>query len=241
MEHRKIGPGLEAGAKVGFPERSRWDKEYDTYNAIPSSHRSSPSKALVAANAAIDYAGISRAIDLGCGNGRNSIYLANKGIKTAAIDFSTSATELADQHIAASGASELVDIVRGEVSKGLPFNSTSTDLVVDSYTSCHFLDPHIQIAYFNEIERVLRPGGQLYWSALSVEDEYYAKLSNTHPDENVIVDPLNDLGKRLYEKSEMENELPTNLNVDMAFDISFTDVVDGEEYTRSILAGVFKK
>lgn len=241
MRHQKRGSQLAIEPAVGSPGRERWDEEYNTHAAIPSSHRSSPSKALVAASAAIDYPRISNAIDVGCGNGRNSIYLAKRGINTVAVDFSDRAIEIARERFSRSKSSGSIDIVQGDVSRGLPFKASSADLVVDSYTSCHFLDDNKLTEYFSEVERVLRSDGQFYWSALSLDDQYYSEISDTHPDENVIIDPLNDLPKRLYEKSEIRTGLPTSLEINMTLELSFTDIVDEKEYIRSIIAGVFEK
>jgi 2-polyprenyl-3-methyl-5-hydroxy-6-metoxy-1,4-benzoquinol methylase len=44
-----------------------------------------------------------RAIDLGCGHGRNAVYLAQRGFSVQAVDYSESAVAWATERVAAAG------------------------------------------------------------------------------------------------------------------------------------------
>lgn len=220
--------------------RETWDDEYADRAAIPSSHRDAPSTALVELRDALELSEDDVVLDVGCGNGRNAVALATLVQQVIAIDFSTEALALVRERIRESPVADSIALMRGDVRHGLPFPPDAVDVVVDSYVSCHFLDPETFDAYLDDVARVLGRTGRLYWSALSAEDEYYRGLADTHPDENVVVDPLNDVAKRLFTADEVTAGFTDRLHpVDVA-EVSFVDTVDGEEYHREILAAVYR-
>lgn len=95
-----------------------------------------------------------RALDVGCGNGRNAIYLARQGFQVDAIDLSKTAVDWARSNAAAAGMP--VDFSCGSVFDVDP--EPSFDLVYDS--GCfHHLWPHQRAGYVALIARLLQPGG----------------------------------------------------------------------------------
>ncbi len=98
-----------------------------------------------------------RALDLGCGTGRNARYLTSVGAEVDAVDLSATAVAWAreqDAHVDTSPRYHVGDAFGG-VGEELagPF-----DLVYDS--GClHHLPPHRRVAYRRLLDRVLAPGG----------------------------------------------------------------------------------
>jgi SAM-dependent methyltransferase len=96
-----------------------------------------------------------RVLELGCGNGRNAVYLAGRGGQVDAIDYSAEAIGWAEQQVAAAGASvrlQCCSIFDADVPAG------SYDLVYDA--GCfHHLAPHRRRDYLELVLRSLRPGG----------------------------------------------------------------------------------
>jgi SAM-dependent methyltransferase len=98
-----------------------------------------------------------RALDLGCGPGRNALYLASLGFAVDAVDLSPAAIAWAEERASEVGvdvqfhcgdAFILVDTDFGD-----PY-----DLVYDS--GClHHLPPHRRISYLALLDRALSPGG----------------------------------------------------------------------------------
>ncbi|WP_424016243.1 class I SAM-dependent methyltransferase (plasmid) [Halorientalis pallida] len=220
-------------------ERKQWDQEYTRHKAIPSSDRDDPSRALIAADGPLEYESIDVAVDVGCGNGRNTVYLANKGIDVLALDFSTEAVARTKERLAHSTVSGSVDVLLADATAGLPVADQSADLIVDSYFSCHILKEATLDAYFTDVRRSLVPDGQFYWSGLGVEDEYYQSIADSHPGENMIVDPLNDIPKKLYNARNLVAELPFGDVPTVAIELLFEDEVAGNSYQRSIVSAVF--
>ncbi|MFF1477497.1 class I SAM-dependent methyltransferase [Streptomyces sp. NPDC058301] len=100
-----------------------------------------------------------RALDLGCGPGRNALHLASLGFEVDAVDLSPGAIDWAEERAKEAGAD--IRFHRGDA-----FALTDTvlagpyDLVYDS--GCfHHLPPHRRVSYLDLLDRVLAPGGHL--------------------------------------------------------------------------------
>ncbi|WP_418961002.1 class I SAM-dependent methyltransferase [Streptomyces tritici] len=100
-----------------------------------------------------------RVLDLGCGPGRNALYLASRGFRVDAIDLSSSALEWAAERARESGAE--VRFVCGDAfgEAGAALEGPY-DLIHDS--GCfHHLPPHRRVSYLALLGRLLAPGGHL--------------------------------------------------------------------------------
>ncbi|WP_309094047.1 class I SAM-dependent methyltransferase [Streptomyces sp.] len=103
-------------------------------------------------------AGAGRALDLGCGPGRNALYLAARGFEVDAVDLSPAAVDWARERAREAGA----EGVRFHCGDAFALAGTELtgpyDLVYDS--GCfHHLPPHRRISYLALLDRVLAPGG----------------------------------------------------------------------------------
>ena len=98
-----------------------------------------------------------RALDLGCGAGRNSLWLAGQGFVVDAVDLSQAAVAWASER-ASEAALEVRFHCGDAFSVTLP--PGRYDLVYDS--GClHHLPPHRRVSYLALLDRVLAPGGHL--------------------------------------------------------------------------------
>ncbi|MFD3654836.1 class I SAM-dependent methyltransferase [Streptomyces sp. NPDC058620] len=100
-----------------------------------------------------------RALDLGCGPGRNALHLAALGYEVDAVDLSPAAIAWAGERADEAGAD-----VRFHCGDAFALTATELagpyDLVHDS--GCfHHLPPHRRISYLTLLDRVLAPGGHL--------------------------------------------------------------------------------
>jgi SAM-dependent methyltransferase len=103
-----------------------------------------------------------RVLELGCGPGRNALYLASRGCSVDAVDLSPAAIAWATERAAQAGpgahgvrfhCGDAFELTRGQLPG--PY-----DLVYDS--GCfHHLPPHRRISYLQLLDRVLAPGGHL--------------------------------------------------------------------------------
>lgn len=96
-----------------------------------------------------------RVLELGCGHGRNAIYLAGLGCSVDAVDFSAHA--IAEARKRAEQAGRRVTFWCSSIFDA-GFTDGSYDLVYDS--GCfHHLPPHRRKSYVELVHRVLKPGG----------------------------------------------------------------------------------
>ncbi|MFE1550349.1 class I SAM-dependent methyltransferase [Streptomyces sp. NPDC058718] len=105
-----------------------------------------------------------RALDLGCGPGRNALHLASLGFDVTAIDLSPTAIAWAEERAREAGA-ENVRFVCGDAFSS-PALDGPYDLVYDS--GCfHHLPPHRRVSYLALLDRVLAPGGHFALTAFA--------------------------------------------------------------------------
>jgi SAM-dependent methyltransferase len=102
-----------------------------------------------------------RALDLGCGPGRNAVFLAARGFDVDAVDLSATAVAWGEERAREAGVTvrfrcgDAFDLVRGEPG---PLRGGPYDLVYDS--GCfHHLPPHRRVSYLALLRDHLAPGG----------------------------------------------------------------------------------
>jgi SAM-dependent methyltransferase len=119
-----------------------------------------------------------RALDLGTGNGRNLIYLAKTyGMRGVGYDISEEAIKIAER---ASKDLPIVYTARS-IEGAIDLPDHSVDIVLDMMTS-HFLNAAGREALRDEVFRVLKPGGWMFYkSFLSEQDMHVRRLLREHP------------------------------------------------------------
>jgi len=119
-----------------------------------------------------------KALDLGCGNGRNLVYLAqNFGIQGLGYDIS----DVAIEHARSASKDLPIAYEARSIAEPLSVGDESQTIVLDMMTS-HFLKKAEREALREEILRVLRPGGWLFFKSFLFDEDLHAKrLLKEHP------------------------------------------------------------
>lgn len=111
------------------------------------------------------------ALDVGCGNGRNLIFLARQfGMSGVGYDISTAA--IAQAKVASTGLPIVYEARSIAGLLTLPDNSQS--LVLDMMTS-HFLSEAERTVLRDEIYRVLKPGGFLFMKTFLADGDLHTR------------------------------------------------------------------
>lgn len=113
-----------------------------------------------------------KALDLGCGTGRNSNHLASLGADVTGIEIASNALNEAKRRAQAMGVS--VRYIEQSIGERWPIEDDSIDLILD-VTSSNSLSETERETYLKEIDRVLKPDGFAFVRALCKDGDKNAK------------------------------------------------------------------
>ncbi len=118
-------------------------------------------------------------LELGCGTGKNTSFLAQIGRQVEAVDFSHGMIQKAREKVKA----ENVTFLTMDITQPWKFADTSFDLVI-----CNLVLEHIQdLSFvFSEAARCLKPKGQFFINELHPFRQYDGKKARFSRDEETI-------------------------------------------------------
>lgn len=111
-----------------------------------------------------------RILELGCGEGNDSIYFADQGHKITATDFSD--VVIAQNKKRYTNAN--LHFAEQDISQPFDYPDNSFD-VVYARLSLHYFPDKTTREIFKEIKRVLKPGGSLHFMCKATGDGIYGK------------------------------------------------------------------
>ena len=223
---------------------SLWRKEYETAG-IPSSTREEPSGAVVSfveflrANKILE--GV--ALDLGCGKGRNSIFLSQQGFEVYSIDFVCEAINHLRTEAEKLGLQNRIHTYCQSVAERWPNVAESVDVAIDAFCYKHQVDRGERDAYKSELIRVLKPNAMYLLTLAGDDDGYYGPLLLTSPNprEKVIVDPNNGIPSNLYTKQEILGDFGKDFELEGYEHKIKPGLMHGRQYLRSTHVFHFRK
>jgi ubiquinone/menaquinone biosynthesis C-methylase UbiE len=114
-------------------------------------------------------------LDLGCGNGRNTIFISaqERGFRIIGLDFSKRLLNIASEKTTNQGLVKDIDYVLGDIVK-LPFSNSSIDAIIFVATLHHLPSAELRLASLLEVERCLKPGGKGFIGVWDFEQERFA-------------------------------------------------------------------
>ncbi|MGB9681565.1 MAG: class I SAM-dependent methyltransferase [bacterium] len=127
--------------------------------------------------------GIKRVLDLGCGIGRNSIFLSQMGFEVYACDLSESGIDRLNRTIKERGLSIVTTIADMH---SLPYESKYFDALLAFYVIYHTDKEGIK-EVISEIYRVLKDGGEAFLTFNSKKGASFNNPVNQRIDENTII------------------------------------------------------
>lgn len=109
-------------------------------------------------------------LEIGCGQGREAVNLAQRGYNVSAFDHSTVAIATAKSKAAVANVE--VNFLQHDVTEILPYRP-GTFVGVFAHLSLHYFDDSTTRTILREIARVLSTNGILFYTVRSVQDDLW--------------------------------------------------------------------
>ena len=119
-----------------------------------------------------------RGLDLGCGPGRHTVFLASRGFEAWGAELTQAGAQLCRDALRRSGLRG--SVVRSNMSN-LPFGAETFDLVV-AYNVIYHTTRRGMREVIEEIARILRPGGRFLVTLKTPEEWVYGQGEEIEPD-----------------------------------------------------------
>jgi SAM-dependent methyltransferase len=144
-----------------------------TFEANPDMYGTDPSAAGLAGAEAFAAAGHSSVLELGAGQGRDTLYLARQGLHVTALDIAHGTAETISAKAQAVGLADMVSVARHDIRQPLPLPDACIDGCYSHMLFCMALTTSELERLAGELRRVLRPGGLVVYTARTTSDAHY--------------------------------------------------------------------
>src|SRR5674476_1332596 len=132
-----------------------------TFDANPDMYGTDPSVPALAAAEAFAAAGYHSVLELGAGQGRDTLYLARQGLQVTALDIAPGTVEIISAKARAAGLTSMVTVAAHDMREPLPLSDDSIDASYSHMLFCMALTTVELERLALELRRVLRPGDWL--------------------------------------------------------------------------------
>ena len=106
-------------------------------------------------------------LDLGCGDGRDSVYFFDKGLKVTAVDFSVSGIKKLKEK------NSNINCVLGDIRK-IKLKENSFDIIY-AHLSLHYFDDKTTNNVFAKLHNALKKKGLIFIKCKSVDDDLFGQ------------------------------------------------------------------
>ena len=140
-------------------------------------------------------------LDLGIGQGRNSIPLAELGFNVTAVDYSTKCLEIC------KNTCNKLNLVKSDI-RTFDIEKDKYDMILSGYV-LHFLHKNDSYQIIENIKNNIKNNGIVYISVFSLEDPRFNKPSTSSDfeilDNNILHNKVNDTYVSFFSKDEVLN------------------------------------
>lgn len=168
----KAAPGSKAaGNKMpSTGQEGHWDK---TYSGDPTFFGDGASEFARTELNRFKGAAVRSVLELGCGQGRDTLLFAKEGFRVTALDYSEAGLRKLRESATDLGVSDRIDTRSFDVRKPLPFPDGSFDACYSHMLFCMELSTVELRFLLGEIRRVLRSGGLELYSVRNTFDPHH--------------------------------------------------------------------
>ena len=161
--------------EVGFPDKivnaqhQHWD---NTFLAKPDMFGLDPSESAIKAAQQFEREGKRKILELGSGQGRDTLFFASRGFQVTAADYTQTAVATITSKAQSAGLSNQISAVRQDVRERLAFPDESFDACYSHMLFCMALTTSELERLSREVWRVLRPGGLNVYTVRHTSDAH---------------------------------------------------------------------
>ena len=170
MDNLAISPQQPVDTEAIAGQPKHWAT---TFEANPDMYGTDPSAPALAAAQAFAAAGHRSVLELGAGQGRDTLYLARQGLHVTSMDIAPGTIETISAKARAAGLASMVSVARHDLRQPLPLPDASIDASYSHMLFCMALTTSELEHLARELRRVLRPGGLVIYTARTTADAHY--------------------------------------------------------------------
>lgn len=186
-----------------------------------SSERDTPSHAVIWAVTELRRQGfpLRTAIDVGCGRGRNTLYLAQQGMQVTALDIMPNAIAALQDEATRQGLQSQIRALTQDATEPWPVAPDSADLIIDCFCFKHITGKDFRASYKDALLRVLRSHGHYLLSFASIGDGYYGQYLPVDADmamrlgTAVVMDPARNAESVLFTPGHVQDFFQPQLSL----------------------------
>lgn len=188
-----------------------WQKEHSEGRLIPSetekSSTSQPSSNVIRFIDLLRQRSVAlqgKAVDIGAGKGRNTIYLHQQGFSVYALDYIQSAIDHISDTVEQKKLQNVTPICM-PIDEPWQFPDNYFDVAIDCFASIDIETSSGRQVYRNEMLRTLKSGAYALVVVVAAEDEFESKLIRQYPgsEMNSSIWPMTGKFQKNYEKKEL--------------------------------------
>jgi ubiquinone/menaquinone biosynthesis C-methylase UbiE len=182
-----------------------------------------------------------KALDMGSGKGRNSIFLAQHGFEVEGVEFASSAVKMAQETVKKENLNDKVHFIEQSVGEPLPFKDENFSLIIDMMTM-HLLNAKEREMYAGEVVRLLKPNGYFVFYTILAESPAAQDLfkSSPGPEPNSYIVPQSQMIEKTFTHNELQ-QMFKPLKVIKLEPRTQTTSAFGDVYERTYCYGIMTK
>ncbi|MBC8016337.1 MAG: class I SAM-dependent methyltransferase [Sporomusaceae bacterium] len=151
-------------------QHSHWEKTFTTYAEMFGEEPSEPAKKAIVF---FRQNGINKILEIGGGQGRDTIYFALNGFHVSVLDYTDAGIEAIRRKAESLGLSHLITATRHDVKHPLPFKNENFEACFSHMLYCMaFTTQELQFIS-EEVRRVLKPNGINIYTVRNTNDIHY--------------------------------------------------------------------
>lgn len=187
-----------------------WENEHARPEILPSLEYTESSSGVVAFAAYLKSVGAAlplRVVDIGCGKGRNAIYLAKQGYEVYGMDYVKTAIDYTRHLAEEQKVTDHVRLYFAEIDRKWPFKDNFFDVAIDCFSSIDIETRKGREAYKEEMLRTLKSGGYVLAMVVSVNDEIEREFLRKYPgkEKNSTIWPGTGKFQKNYDEEELRD------------------------------------